>query len=327
MRLRELTSAGSKPPAGAAPDWLLGTFRRRSITFFTGVADLHTQVLWLQSRGLSADFRVPPDRPLRQGRSSWDDFSRQEIDRLAVNEGGLGLTAWDGSRMKWFDWSALQTHPKWAEPGELRRIGDCVMEFAPSGAYLEDWRLQPSAAGPVIGLRLLHERNSVTGKILHRGGGLIVCGDHAAFVRGRALDLDIETRFSDEVRQMAREQAIVALGAFDASYARRVHESEPFIVELSTNPFREGETLISEEGFSHDQASGLVYQCTIDNGVPVERVFTVDTLEPCLTFPAATVSSQEGQAWLSREADTLLAYATKTTADQMSSQMGSTACR
>jgi len=46
-----------------------------------------------------------------------------------------------------------------------------LIEYAPSGAYVEDWRLQPSGDGPLIGMSLLEERDAKTGQVTHRGGG------------------------------------------------------------------------------------------------------------------------------------------------------------
>jgi hypothetical protein len=289
---------------GVAPDWLRGPFWRKSITYYTGAVDLQTQVLWLQSLGLSADFRFPPDRVRRKGRSALDEFSFDDLLRLTANEGGLARTHWNGSNMTWFDWEAFQTHDKWAEPGELRRVGDCVIEFAPSAAYVEDWRVAPSAAGPLIGLRLVAETNLESGEVLHRGGGLIVCGDHAALVRGRASDLP-PGRLTDTVGGMSREAAMRTILSFDASYATRTTEGAPFLVRLSTNPLREGEVLFSDDGFSGE--AGRIYQRTTEGGVSIQREFTVDTFISHTEFPRSTSCSGEGVEWLNREANTLLA--------------------
>jgi hypothetical protein len=50
-----------------------------------------------------------------------------------------------------------------------------------------------------------------------------------------------------------------------------------------------------------------VTQRTHEGGAPVERVFTVDTLEANVAFPLAREASSEGQRWLAREGPTLLA--------------------
>ena len=48
-------------------------------------------------------------------------------------------------------------------------------------------------------------------------------------------------------------------------------------------------------------------QRTHEGGAPVERLFTVDTLEANVAFPLATEASSEGQRWLAREGPALLA--------------------
>ncbi len=307
MTLHELASQPAPAPsAGSAPAWLWGTFSRRSITFYSGVEDDQTRVLWLQTHGLAADFRFPPDRVLRAGRTSWSQFDDAELQRLLINEGGLSSTHWDGARMSWFAWTAFQTHAKWAEPGDLRRVGDCVIEFAPSGAYVEDWRAQPSSSGPWLGLRLLAEQNLDTGEVIHQGGGLIVCGDHAALVRGRPFPLP-DARLMDAAAGHSRAELLTTLQAFEASYAVRSSPAEPWLVQLSTNPLREGEALLDEDGFELDGA--LVMQRTVDRGVPIERRFTVDTLAAEVAFSRATHSTAPGISWLARESDTLLVHA------------------
>ncbi len=307
MMLSELAlQPAPSPPAGSAPSWLWGTFSRRSITFYSGLEDSETRVLWLQTHGLAADFRFPPDRVPRAGRTTWSEFDDAELQRLLINEGGLSSTHWDGSRMNWFDWTSFQTHAKWAEPGDLRRVGDCVIEFAPSGAYVEDWRAQPSLAGPWIGLRLLTEQNLETGEVCHQGGGLIVCGDHAALVRGRPFPLP-DARLMDAAVDHSRTELLATLQSFEASYAVRSSSGSPWIVQLSTNPLREGELLLDEDGFTVDGT--MVIQRTAGQGVPIERRFTVDTLAAEVAFSPATQSTAPGVSWLARESDTLLLHA------------------
>lgn len=209
------------------PDWLLGPFSRRSITFATGVEDRDTTVIWLQARGLCADFRYPAQRVRRQGRNSFDEFTDEELIELLSYEGGLARTKWDGARMSWVDWIAFQPHDRWPESGELRRVGDCVIEFAPSGAYVEDWRVLNSAAGPLDGMR-------------DDASGWVICGDHAALVRRKAPLKD----------RTDRATIIEALESFEASYGKRSAPGAPYIVEFSTNPLREGEPLFETEPLS-----------------------------------------------------------------------------
>jgi hypothetical protein len=308
MTLSELAALPYTRRSDSAPDWLLGCFRRRSITFYTGSTDATTQVFWLQSRGLSADLRIAPDRPSPRRRASLDCYSSAELEMLAEVEGGVASTAWDGEIMRWSGWTAFQVHEKWPEPAQLRRVGDRMIEFAPSGAYVEDWSLQPSRPGPVIGLRLLQESNVDTGAVNHCGGGLVVCGDHAALVRGRPRTLPSCRRLTELIRTWVDDEAIRDdIFAFEASYAVRDDALGPFTISVSTNPLRDGETLPISDGFEYNPETQLVIQHVREGSALLERRFTIDTLEPSVTFSRETTASVDVKEWLEREAATLFA--------------------
>lgn len=297
MTLREISYIDHAPPAEAAPDWLLGCFRRRSITFYTGASDTTTEVIWLQCRGLSADFRSQAGLDSRWG----------HLEHVATFEGGLSRTAWDGRTMRWFDWTTFQLHDKWSEPGVLQRVGDCLIEFAPSGAYVEDWRIQRSRRGPLVGLKLLHEVDVECGVATHCGGGLIVCGDHAALVRGRKRNLHGLGRLSDLARVSQDAELLNDIYGFEASYAQ--WDGAGYAVRLSTNTAAIGENLSICDGFRYDAGTGLVTQRVCEAGRTLERAFVIDTLEPDFLFAHATTVNAETEEWLNRESDTLLAFA------------------
>lgn len=308
MTLDELVDRCARVAAGAAvPVWTLGCFRRRSITFSTGATDAETQVMWLQSRGLTADLRLPAGYPQLTGAAPLAERAPEVLVALAEGEGGLASTSWDGRAMSWSDWTSFQTHDRWPEPGLLARVGDCLTEHAPSGAYVEDWRLQPSARGPLIGLRLIEERDAQARRVRHRGGGLIVCGDHAALVRGRPAPLPVTGTVAEIVRADGGDRSLMReVFAFEASYATRSGDGT-FIVVASTDPLRVGHALLDPTGFACDERDGVVIQRAHEGGATLERVFTVDTLEANVAFPLATEASAEGQRWLAREGPTLLA--------------------
>jgi hypothetical protein len=306
MHLYELTSLDLTGSGPSVPGWTLGCFRRRSITFFTGAEDVTTEVVWLQSRGLTADFRRPRGTPRRARAVPIADIPLDELLGLARVEAGLGHTRYDGEVMRWSDWTSFQTHPRWPEPGRLSRVGNCLMELAPSGAYVEDWRLQPSGDGPLIGLRLLDERDARTGVVRHRGGGLVVCGQHAAFVRGRPEPLPEGCRLEDFVREHAAEpRELTRAFAFDAAYGTSPTPGADITVTLATLPWREGQALLSLEGFAVERERGLVVQRIEEAGVLLERRFSIDTLERRFSGPAATDASRDGVRWLEQEADLL----------------------
>lgn len=309
MHLYELTSLDLHPSGPSVPRWALGCFRRRSITFFTGAEDRSTEVLWLQSRGLTADFRRPRGTPRRTSAVPLSELPLEERLALARVEAGLARARYDGELMHWSEWTSFQTHPRWPEPGRLSRVGNCLIELAPSGAYVEDWRLEPSAGGPLIGLRLLEERDARSGALRHRGGGLIVCGRHAAFIRGRPAPAPEGTRLAELVGRSAGAPALELAFAFDAAYGASAAPGEGFGVTLATLPWREGGALLSLEGFELDRERGLIIQRVEEEGLALERLFTVDTLERELDGLLATEASPAAAHWLQQERDLLLATA------------------
>lgn len=314
MELVELCSLqGTTSQSGSVPAWTLGCFKRRSITFFNGDCDDRTLVLWLQSRGLTGDLRLAADRPRPKSREALGELTLDELTRLAQVEGGISPTRFEpdapggvqlSGTMHWPDWTAFQVHDKWPEPGELRRVGDCLIEHAPSGAYVEDWRLQPSGDGPLVGLTLLVECDAKTGKVSHRGGGLVIAGEHAILVRGRAQALPPAERVTDLIeRARSQPQLLDAIFGFEASYARR-DGSGRYVVQDSSLPWREGRELMSLSGFGLED--GFVVQRARERDGNVVRRFQVDTLEPSYEDWLATPATQAGVSWLAAEEDTLL---------------------
>ncbi len=308
MHLFELTDLNLEPSGERVPRWAHGCFRRRTITYFTGAEDTSTEVLWLQSRGLTADFRRPRGVSPAAGCRSLGELTREQLLALTRVEAGLGRTRWEGETMHWSDWASFQTHARWPEPGRLARVGGCLVEFAPSGAYVEDWRLEPSGEGPLIGLWLLDERDRNTGAVCHRGGGLVVCGRHAAFIRGRPEVLPEGGRLEDRVQAHSGDAAEMARTfAFDAAYGAASALDGSVTVALATLPWRVGQSLLSFEGFSYDRATGLVFQVTEEAGRSLERRFSIDTLERRFSGESATEASEQAARWLAREGDALLA--------------------
>jgi hypothetical protein len=307
----------------SVPDWALGCFRRRSITYYSGRVDETTEVLWLQSASLTADFRLSPRVRAAQAAAraklrlspslppidALTRLSLAELVALAGVEGGISRARWDGEHMHWSDWVSFQTHAKWPEPGRLRRVGNCLIEFAPSGAYVEDWRVQPAGDGPLIGLSLLDERELDSGKLRHKGGGLIVCGDHAALVRGRAAGLSFESgsagRIDELVCRAAEPAALQRVFEFDASYAR-ANAAGAFVVAVSTLPWRLEQPLIELEGFAYDAPRDLLVQRVEELGIAIERRFAIDTWEPRFAATESTAPSAEAESWFEREHQGLL---------------------
>lgn len=308
MHLLDLVARYPQQPAHGVPDWMLGFYKRRAISFANGLTDMQTHVCWFQSRNFTIDLRLPledrqvPAKPLQA-------CSAEELQTLANYEGWEALCSWEGEVLSWHTDTSFQVHNRWPEPGVLKRIGNCMIEFAPSGAYVEDWRLQSSAPGVLIGLRLLEEKELESGCVHHRGGGLIVCGEHAAMVLGRAdpLESSSETlrdqvaRNGDDPQWLKRAfnfETSVAEGSLDKGYR----------VTLSTCAMRVGQALIDLEGFELLADGKHVRQSLNIDGVARERVFVIDTLEAYVSYAQATGFTTSAAQWYERESPTLSRY-------------------
>jgi len=281
MNLLDLAAARPQARPLQVPSWTLGCFHRRCITYATGAEDVSTRVIWIQSHGLTGDIRVPADRPDVSHRAGLDECSAEELIALAHAEGGVADTAWAGDRMSWSNWAAVQPYDKWPEPGELRRVGGSLLEFAPSGIYVEDWRLQGGCSGPLVGLRLLTEDGAP------RDGGLVIAGDHALLALGRLAELESDDPLP---LQAARGVDPARLFAAEARYA--VRQGGRYVVKLATNPFAEGEPL-DLGGFEPGPEADLLRQGP--------RLWRIDTLLAEQPIPLATPAAAAGRAWLEGE--------------------------
>lgn len=294
------------PPVLRVPQWAIGTVHRRSITFFNAVEDTQTFVAWVQSHGMTGDIRIHPARPSIPPHTTLSDLDHATLILLASVEGGVATTSWDESQslMSWSNWVGLQTYDKYPEPGIMRRIGDCMIEFAPSGAYVEDWRFQTSDSGPVIGLKLVSE-TAKDGATFARNGGCVIAGDHAMISIDRRLPLPDAVKAQDVVRASA--DPVAALNAvFDCTVDYAVKRPDGYRIHASTDPRREK---LSWDFMSrlHAGPAGQVIERGGATDAFAARTWSVDSFEKSVAFDLMTSVGADSQAWLDREADTLLA--------------------
>lgn len=308
MNLFELARQHPVTASNAVPHWMTGCFRRHSISFADGTTDTETRVFWVQSRGLTIDLRLPSrEQPLPA--KAYGDYQADELRLLANCEGWVADSRFEANLLDWSNFSSLQSHNRWQEPAELRRVGNAMLEFAPSGAYVEDWRLQPSATGDLIGLRLIEER-SADGSLVHGGGGLIVCGDYAALVLDRP-----EPLLMTPEPNLFREQVLSSQGDatglqqlldFEVSLAAK--SGDEYLVTDSNQPLRENTPLMDFEGFTLGQDDELIQELRVE-GTQHRRLFRVDCLESDVEFPMETPMSDEAKIWMETESETLQRYA------------------
>ncbi|QEY33005.1 hypothetical protein EVJ50_12995 [Synechococcus sp. RSCCF101] len=310
MHLRELIEACPTTPQESVPDWMVGCFRRRSITFASGLTDGRTRVVWLQCRNLTIDLRLPADAD-QPGEFSLAGCSPEALRCRANVEGWSAASHWSGSSLSWSLGASFQLHDRWPEPAQLRRVGDCMIEFAPSSAYVEDWRLLSREPGPLLGLRLLDETDLRTGAVTHRDGALIVNGTWAGLVLGRPAPLPSQAgtrQLRDLVQDRAGDMAFLEqVFAFEASVGQG-SLAAGFRVSASTVPERVGAPLLAMDGFTIPVGSGEIHQTLQQGEVPLRRRFVADVIEPSFPYCAGTGWSGKARAWFDAEKETLSRY-------------------
>ena len=128
--------------SGRAPAWTLGCFRRRAITFFTGETDTETQVIWLQARGADRRSAGAGATSLPDWRHAARGARAGRAERARRRGGRPGAHALGRPRDALVRLDQLPAGRRVARARPAGRVGDCLIEFAPSGAYVEDWRLR-----------------------------------------------------------------------------------------------------------------------------------------------------------------------------------------
>lgn len=302
MHLSELSGVTAVPVGAPAPDWMRGAFRRRSISFANGLTDTTTRVFWLQSRRLTIDLRLPLlSQQQQHGR---DDAY------LADYEAWYADALWDGRQLSWDGGASFQLYNRWPEPAILQRTGNCMTEFAPSGIYVEDWRLQSDQPGPLIALELISETHLPSGRQQARKGALIICGNSAGWVLDRAQPLNAGPAKIQQRLLSASASQRQSLLDFETAIGSG-NLKDGFTVTDALHIDRTGQPLITMEGFSLSPQRGYISQRLTLNGEPYERLFRVDSFEREYPFSAHTAATLEALHWYQQESATLGRYTEK----------------
>jgi hypothetical protein len=304
VTLGDIAHRYRKAPEPRVPAWAIGTVRRRSITFATGAEDTKTFVVWIQSHGMTGDLRIHPVRPELSMTDRLEELDHQSLVWLASVEGGAATTSWSDGVMSWKDWTGFQPYDKYPEPGIMRRVGDCMIEFAPTGIYVEDWRFLQSKRGPVAGLRLVSETTH-DGREYPRAGGYVVAGDHALLSLARRQELPNGTRAQDFVGK-ASNPVKALQRVLDCTVDYSVKRGDRRIITVSTDPRRQGMESNLLETLTLGPSSDVLVEHVIGEEGVRSRLWCIDSLELAREFNCATEAPDNGMAWLQREADTLL---------------------
>ncbi len=146
--------------APTVPDLMLGCWKRAWIEFADGTRDDTTTVVWLQTESLMADVRIGAGHDGLRHRAGLHDCSVDQLRVLASADASSGFTECgsvdvdaDGVRTATASWHTrghginFQPVSAFPEPGLMSWNDDAtvMIERAPSGAYVEEWRLVPGS--------------------------------------------------------------------------------------------------------------------------------------------------------------------------------------
>jgi len=237
--------ANARYGSTTVPEKMIGCWERLYIRFRDGSEDRRTRVFWLQTLSGVGDIRIAASRPNLRGRRGLEDCSKDELLKLAEQDCFCGVTLFDPDAepfptASWpkeaylFRFQPLITFP---EPGwiEWQNAATCMIERAPSGAYEEDWRLQPGSRSFAAHLT---ERDAPTMTCL------FVAGEHAIYARDRAVDLPSDKTLLELARDAECDpDRLRQLVDCEFSYARRAQSGGDYHIEVSTLPWREGQPL------------------------------------------------------------------------------------
>jgi hypothetical protein len=231
--------------SATVPEEMIGCWERSYIRFSDGKEDKTTRVIWLQTASGVADIRISASRPDLRGRGDLAGCSTDELLKLAEQDCFCGITLFDPDARpfptaSWpnevylFRFQPVITFP---EPGwiEWQRDGTCMIERAPSGAYIEDWRLQSGSRSFAAHLT---KRDAATTTCLY------VAGEHAIYARNRRVTLPSHKTLLELAQDAQYERdRLEELVDCEFSYARRAQTGDDYNIVVSTLPWREGKSL------------------------------------------------------------------------------------
>jgi hypothetical protein len=243
------------------PAWVQGVWRRNTLRVESGVIDDTTQVYWIQTPTLFADIRIPANRPDAAGKTSLADYDGDELLQLADQAGFAGSLRVDGQICRWqrpIDYQPVQPSP---DEGAMFREGNTLTETGLHANYFEDYTLVDDGGGRFLALDCPED-----------GRLLVVAGSRFLFTRGRALELPDGAALSDLVDEAdpARKRALLDC---EFSLGHGLDDDDPWQIELSTLPFREGQPLFAASSWRFELDDGQAVEAT---GVNM-RVWTVHT--------------------------------------------------
>lgn len=245
-RLEGRTRNNYRAPVTAAtvPELMLGCWRRSWIEFADGTLDDTTSVVWLQTESQMADVRISAETFEISNRTGLHDCTMGELRAIASNDASSGFTECgdpivgdDGVRAATASWNTrghgvnFQPVSAFPEPGLMKWNDDAtvMIERAPSGAYVEEWRLVPGSRDV---LSVTHDSLAST----YRAGNV------AVFVRDRPIPIPRPARLLDLFDEYATDRPVIE-ALLDCEFSVAELCDGKWTIMMSTLPWRQGDLL------------------------------------------------------------------------------------
>jgi hypothetical protein len=223
---------------------MLGCWRRAWIEFADGTRDDTTTVVWLQTESLMADVRIAGDRPDLSDRSGLHECSDDDLRVIASADASSGFTECgpieadaDGLASATASWHTrghgvnFQPVSAFPEPGLMSWNEDAsvMIERAPSGAYVEEWRLVPGSRDLLTVVRADDETTYRAGPV-------------AVFVRDRSIAIPRQARLLELLDDYAADRPMME-SLLDCEFSVAELIGDDWVITASTLPWREGKVL------------------------------------------------------------------------------------
>jgi hypothetical protein len=223
------------------PDIMLGCWRRAWIEFADGRRDDTGVVLWLQTESAMVDVRVSADRGDFTGCTSLKECTIDQLRAIAGSDGSSGWTECsalaadaDGAETATTEWHTrghginFQPVSAYPEPGLMTWNDDATVmhERAPSGAYVEQWKLVPGSRRPL-------SLDTSADVDVYRAGPI------AVVVRDRLQLVPRQARLVELVDEFADDRATLE-GLLDCEFSVAEQHHGQWTITSSTLPWLEG---------------------------------------------------------------------------------------
>lgn len=261
--------------ASPVPAWLTGAWERLWVIEDGKPPDRSVDVRNIQTPTLFGDCRIPKDRPRFPRATSLRDLSDRELETLYPQEGFSGFTTVEGVIATWHHEIDYQPPDGSVDIGRIVLAGGRNMfEHGVQAEYTEHWWRLETGEDYFLGVKVMRCLPDGTQRI-HQI--LSVAGDHFIYARNRPFDLPMAASLSALIEDThADRDQILAYLDCEVSHGFVLGGRQPWQIQFSTLPFRQGERLAFADDIHVDPKTGALSLAA--DGADLVASFPVNTL-------------------------------------------------